>query len=392
LAKLTAKSVERAKPGRHADGQGLYLLVSETCAKSWVLRVQVQGRRRDFGLGSIAELGLAEARDKARELRKVAKSGRDPIAARDKAKAQTPTFEVAAEACHEARGKGWEKRHSDAFLASLKLHAFPRLGRLLVDSVDEKDIVAVLSPLWHDKPSAARKLRQRINTVLDYARGSGWRPIGAPRDGLRPLLAKQGRAGNFAAMPYADVPGFIAALQAKPISVGRLALQFAILTAARSGEVRTARWSDIDLEAKTWTRPASLMKSREPHTVTLSPAALTVLEQAKQLRSLSKADLVFPGTRGQPLSDMTLLKIVKAEGPFTVHGFRAAFRTWAAEQMPTVPEAVAEAALAHTVPDAVVRAYQRAKFMDLRRQLLDAWGAFVGGQNNIVRLVTQERA
>ena len=388
MTKLTAKGVERAKPGRHADGQGLYLLVSGTGAKSWVLRVQVHGRRRDIGLGSIAELDLAEARDKARELRKVAKSGRDPIAARDKAKAETPTFEAAAEACHEARAKGWEKRHADAFLASLKQHAFPRLGRLFVDSIDEKDIVAVLSPLWHDKPAAARKLRQRINTVLDYAKGHGWRPIGAPRESLRPMLAKQRRAGNFSAMPYADVSDFVSTLRSKPITAGRLALLFTILTAARSGEVRSARWSHIDLEARTWTRPAELMKSREPHVVTLSPAALAILETAKQLRTPS-SNLVFTGTRSRSLSDMTLLKIVKREaGPFTVHGFRAAFRTWAAEQMPTTPEAVAEAALAHSVPDAVVRAYQRAKFMDLRRKLLDAWAAFVSGQCNVVRLAS----
>jgi integrase len=388
MPSLTVKNVERAKQGRHSDGQGLYLLVSKTGAKSWMLRVQVHGRRRDIGLGSIAELSLAEARDKARELRKIAKSGFDPIAARDKAKVIIPTFETAAEACHEARGKGWEKRHADAFVASLKRHAFPRLGSLMVDSVDERDILAVLAPLWHDKPSAARKLRQRISTVLDFAKGSGWRQTGAPRESLRPLLAKQRRAGNFAAMPYADVSELVSRLQSKPISAGRLALLFAILTAARSGEVRSARWSDMDLERRVWTRPAEVMKSREAHPVTLSPAALMVLEQAKPLGTLS-GDLVFPGTRGQPLTDMALLKIVKAEaGPFTVHGFRAAFRTWAAEQMPTIPEAVAEAALAHRVPDAVVRAYQRATFLDMRRKLLDAWGGFVVGESNIVRLAS----
>ena len=329
MAKLTATGVKHAKPGRHSAGEGLYLLVSDSGAKSWVLRVQVQGRRRDIGLGSTAELELSEARDRARELRKVAKAGRDPIAARDKSKAQIPTFDAAAEACHEARGKGWDKRHADAFLASLKQHAYPRLGRLLVDSVDEKDMVAVLSPLWHEKPSAARKLRQRINTVLDFAKGHGWRATGAPRDGLRPLLAKQGRAGNFAAMPYLEVPAFFPALREKPVSAGRLALLFVILTAARSGEARSARWSHVDLKSKIWKRPADLMKSREPHVVTLSPAAVCLLEQAQQLRTLSNADLIFPGGRGQRLSDMALLKMVKAEaGQFTVHGFRAAFRTW----------------------------------------------------------------
>jgi integrase len=386
MSKLTAKSVDRSKPGRHADGLGLYLLVSKTGAKSWMLRVQVHGRRRDIGLGSVAELTLADARDKSRQLRKIAKMGRDPIAARDKAKSATPTFEAAAAACHtEGPPNRWSKRHADAFLASLKQHAMPRLGRLLVDGIDDGDLAAVLMPLWHDKPAAARKLRQRIKTVLDFAKLKGWRLTGAPQLNL----GKQPRAGNFAMMPYADVPEFVAGLREKPVTAGRLALLFTILTAARSGEVRSARWSQIDFEAGTWTRPAAMMKSGELHVVTLPPAALAVLENAKQLRMLSTGDVIFPGTRGQPLSDMTLLKIVKAEGgPFTVHGFRAGFRTWAAEQMPTIPEAVAEAALAHSVPDAVVRAYQRAKFMDLRRQLLVAWAAFIGSESNVIRLAS----
>lgn len=389
MAKLTATSVRHAKPGRHPAGEGLYLLVSSTGAKSWMLRVQVHGRRRDIGLGSIAELSLEEARDKARALRKVAKSGGDPIAERNKAKVIVPTFEVAADACHkEGPPSRWQKRLSDQFIASLKQHAIPKLGRLLVDSVDENNVVATLAPLWHDKPAAARKLRQRIRTVLDFAKAQGWRSTGAPTISPRASLGKQPRSGNFPAMPYADVPAFVANLRGKGASVGRLALLFTILTAARSGEARKARWSQIDPDAATWTRPADLMKAGEAHVVTLSPAALAVLEAAKPL-CMDKSDLIFPGTKGQALTDMALLKIVKAEaGAFTVHGFRAAFRTWAAEQMPTIPEAVAEAALAHTVPDAVVRAYQRAKFMELRRKLLDAWAAYIGGESNVIRLAS----
>ncbi len=354
-----------------------------------MLRVQVHGRRRDIGLGSVAELTLEEARDKARELRKIAKSGRDPIAARDKVRLAVPTFEAAAEVCHtEGPPSRWQKKHSDGFLSALKQHAFPRLRFLMVDSVDEKDIVAALAPLWHDKPAAARKVRQWIKTVMDFSKVRGWRTTGAPQISPQADLGKQPRSGNFAMMPYAEVPAFVAAVRSKATSAGRLALLFTILTAARSGEVRSACWSQIDLEERTWTRPAELMKAGEAHVVTLSPAAVAVLEQAMPLRTLS-SDLIFPGTRGQRLTDMALLQIVKREaGPFTVHGFRAAFRTWAAEQMPTIPEAVAEAALAHRVPDAVVRAYQRAKFMDLRRKLLDAWGAFVDDQSNIVRLAS----
>ena len=249
--------------------------------------------------------------------------------------------------------------------------------------------MAVLAPLWHDKPAAARKVRQRIKTVLDFAKVSGWRLMPAPAISPRASLGKQPRSGNFAAMPYADLPDFVATLRGKPISAGRLALLFTVLTAARSGEVRNARWSHMDLEACTWTRPAALMKSGDAHIVTLSPAAVAILETAKQFRTLTN-DLIFPGTHAQPLCDMALLKIVKADaGPFTVHGFRASFRTWAAEQMPSIPEAVAESALAHRVPDAVVRAYQRAKFIDLRRVLVDAWGAYCSGHsNNVVRLAS----
>ena len=378
MASLTTRGVAKALPGRHSDGNGLYLLVSPSRSMSWVLRIQVGHRRRDIGLGSTTIISLAEARERAAELRKIAKQGGDPIAARDKDKAETPTFEKAAEACYEARKRGWKGKHAEAFLSSLRQHAFPRLGRLQVDSVNEEGIVAVLSPLWHDKPAAARKLRQRINTVLDYAKGRNWRPVGAPRDGLRPLLAKQARAGNFAAMPYSDVPRFMTSLRSQAVTSGRLALAFTILTAARSGEVRSARWSHIDLEAKTWTRPAALMKNGEEHIVTLSDSAVMVLGQAARLRT-SRVDCpLFPGTGGRSLSDMTLLKIVKNDGGgYSVHGFRAAFRTWAAEKMPSVPEAVAESALAHTIPDAVVRAYQRSKFLDMRRHLLDSWGGFV---------------
>ena len=388
MAALTTLKVKSAKPGRHGDGAGLYLLVSDTGARSWVLRVQVSGKRRDIGLGALSDATLEEAREKARHLRKVARAGGDVIATRDKAKLTIPTFKAAAEACHEARKAGWKSRHADAFLSTLKLHVFPKIGSLRVDSVDEKDIVSVLSPLWRDKPAAARKLRQRMGTVLDFAKGSGWRSAGAPRDGLRPLLSKQDRPGNFASMPYSDVPPFMAVLINKADTLGRLALQFTILTAARSGEVRSAMWSHIDLEAKTWTRPAALMKGGDVHIVTLSSAAIASLKRAAKHRTTLADALVFPGMGGRRLSDVTLSKAMRDAGRSeTVHGLRASFRTWAAEQMPTMPEAVCEAALAHVVPDQVVRAYQRAKFVEMRRKLLDAWGDYCGGHSNVLSLV-----
>ena len=388
MAGLTALKAKTVKAGRHGDGAGLYLLVTDTGARSWVLRVQVAGKRRDIGLGALSDATLEEAREKARTLRKVARAGHDPIAMRDKAKLTIPTFKAAAETCHVARKAGWKARHADAFLSTLKLHVFPKIGSLRVDSVDEKDIVAVLSPLWREKPAAARKLRQRMGTVLDFAKGSGWRATGAPRDGLRPLLSKQDRPGNFASMPYNEVPPFMTRLADKADTAGRLALQFTILTAARSGEVRSAMWSHVDLEARTWTRPASLMKGGQEHIVTLSPAAIAVLGRAKKLRTTLSDAVLFPGSGGRILSDMSISKAMRDAGrPETVHGLRASFRTWAAEQMPTVPEAVCEAALAHVVPDQVVRAYQRAKFVEMRRNLLDAWGDYCVGVCNVLSLV-----
>ena len=373
---LTALKVKNAKPGRHGDGAGLYLLVSPAGARSWMLRIQVDGKRRDIGLGSASDFTLQEARDRARELRKVARTGGDPIAARDKREVAPPSFKDAAKACHEALSPGWTDRHAKAFLSTLELHVFPRIGGLRVDSVDENDILSVLSPIWTTKPAAARKLRQRIGVVLDYSKGKGWRTIGSPRDGLRPLLSRQSKAGNFASMAYADVPAFVADVSSKSETIGRLALLFTILTAARGGETRSAMWSHIDLDKREWRRPADLMKSGEAHVVTLSEDAIAILKRAQKHRTTLVDCLVFPGRGGKPLSDMTLSKIVKGEG-YTVHGFRASFRTWAAEKMPSVPETVAEAALAHLIPDQVVRSYNRAKFLQMRRTLLDAWGRYV---------------
>lgn len=391
MAGLTALKVKNAKPGRHGDGSGLYLLVSKSGAKSWMIRVQVDGRRRDIGLGSVSDLTLEEARDKARELRKVARAGDDPIAARDKRQITPPSFKEAAERCHAALSPGWTERHGKAFLSTMKLHVFPKIGGLRVDTIDEADILTVLSPIWTTKPAAAKKLRQRIGVVLDFAKGNKWRTIGSPRDGLRPLLAKQGKAGNFASMPYEEVPAFVAELNEKAETVGRLALLFTILTAARSGEARSAMWSHIDLDAKEWRRPAELMKSSEAHVITLSPDAIAVLKRAQKLRTTLADCLVFPGNGGRPLSDMTLSKIVRPTG-YTAHGFRASFRTWAAEKMPQIPETVAEAALAHAIPDQVVRSYNRAKFMEMRRTLLDAWGRYVTGHSGDVVQLDMWRA
>ena len=388
---LTDRKVRTAGPGRYGDGGGLYLLVSETRAGSWMLRIQHginpksgKPKRYDLGLGSLADYSLAEARDRARECRKWVREGNDPKAWRKQGLSAIPTFEEAAKQCHAARAAGWSDRHAAAFLSTLELHIFPKIGALRVDTINERDIAAALSPVWLSKPAAGRKLRQRIGLVLDYAKASGWRDQAAPRSSLSALLAKQGASGNFEAMPYEEVPAFVAKVESGTETGGRLALLFTILTACRNGEAREARWSHIDLDAGEWNRPADLMrKTGKAHTVTLSPEALAVLERAKRWRLDGPDPLLFPGKGGRPLSDMTLSKIVRPTG-YTVHGFRSSFKTWAVERMPSIPEPVSEAALSHVVPDKVERAYNRAKFLELRRTLLDAWGRYASGTSGDV--------
>ncbi len=410
MGRLTVAGVRNAKAGRHADGDGLYLLVKPTGGRSWLLRVQADGRRRDIGLGSVdlnprtesdlidipllhrKRLSLSEARDKCAVLRKAATAGLDPVLERDKDRRGIPTFEQAAEQTHAALKRGWAPRQQDAFLSSLRIHVLPLLGRLRVDHIAARDIQSVLEPIWTTKPDTARKVRQRIGMVLNFAYSKGWRQAEAPQKSVSMALPKPLKGGNYAAMPYAEVPAFVAALSGKPGSVGRLALLFTILTAARSGEVRYARWSHIDRREKLWKRPAELMKGRHEHVVTLSDEAIAILDRIEPLRT-GPDGLCFPSSRSTPLSDMTLSKILRDSGlHVTVHGFRSSFRDWAAETKPNVPDAVAEAALAHTVSDKVVAAYKRTNFIELRRELLTAWGLFcsetaiplkVGGEVNV---------
>jgi integrase len=378
MGRLTALAVKNAKAGRHGDGLGLYLLVKESGARSWMLRVQQDGKRRDIGLGSIAALTLAEARERAAVLRKHALNGRDPIAERDRDKRPTPTFRETYKATHEALKAGWADKNAAAFLTSLETYASPTLGNLRVDTIEASHIRDMLAPIWTTVPETARKVKMRVAAVLNFAHSKGWRPMEAPTRSITVGLSKPVKGGNYASMPYADLPAYFASLQSKAPAIGRSALLFQILTAARSGEVRSARWRHIDLTAKEWNRPAELMKAREAHTVTLNTAAVALLERLKSEMSPKPDDLVFPSRTGAMLSDMTLSKVMRdANQPYTPHGFRSSFRDWVAEKMPLVPDAVAEAALAHVVPDKVVRAYKRAQFVDMRRGLLEEWASYV---------------
>jgi integrase len=397
MGQLTTLKVRNAGPGRHGDGDGLYLLVKPSGARSWLLRVQQGGKRRDIGLGSVdlgnrgpgerrasddiplllrRSLSLQQAREKAAELRRFARAGIDPVSERDRERRRVPTFEEAAQECHKELKASWTQRQADTFLSSLQRHAFPKLGKLQVDRVEASDVRDMLAPIWGIYSDMSRKVKGRVGQVLNYSHSKGWRPSEAPGRSVTMGLGKRAPSSNLAAMEYADVPKFVAGLNGKEDTMGRLALLFVIVTAARSGEVRNARWSHVDPEKKLWRRPAELMKGRTAHVVTLSEAALDVLERAAALCSPQPDDLIF--SMGQrALSDMTLTKVMRdAELPYTVHGFRSSFRDWAAEKVPEIPDAVAEAALAHVVPDKVIRAYKRTDFLEMRSKLLQAWGTF----------------
>lgn len=395
MPSLTALRVKNAKPGRHSDGKGLYLLVKPSGARSWVLRVQTDGRRRDFGLGPADLVSLEEARDKAREGRKMSKAGFDPSKEWKRTRTVVPTFEAAARQYHENVKRGWKKgKHGDQWLSTLKAYAFPLIGQSTVDEIDAVAIQKALLPIWLVVPETARRVRQRIGSVLDFGHSQGWRPTEAPMRAVAKGLPKQPKKGaHFAAMPYADLPDFMTLLRSEEATLGRLALQFAIFTAGRSGEVRGATWEEIDTQAATWLIPASRMKGGEAHTVPLSAEALAILDQVRTFRSGRKGEPVFPGFKGQPLSDATLSKALRVAGGgiATVHGMRSAFRDWVAEKMPTVPGDVAEAALAHAIPNRVEAAYRRTKYLDQRRALMEKWAEYLSGVSNTVRLVAAKR-
>lgn len=399
---LTVKQVisPNLKPGRYADGGGLYLLVKPTGARSWVLRVQVDGQRRDYGLGGLetatlsqrgsmgddiplekkARLTLAEARELSTRYRNVAKAGGNPVAERQKDRSPPPTFKEAAIATHAAQSHGWAKRTADAFLRSLETHAYSVLGNRRVDTIEASDIAAALAPIWTAKPDMAKKTRQRIAAVLDYSHAKKWRSTEAPRASVRALTGKTKKGGNFPAMPYADVPAYFRDLMNGTPTKGRLGLMLVIATVARSIEVREARWQHIATGKREWNRPAELMrKNGEAHTVTLNDAALSVLELIAEISTPDAPEsLLLANGKGGPISDMTISKVMRDAGlPFVPHGFRSSFRDWAAEQHPDIPDPVAEAALSHSVPDAVVRAYKRTNFVQMRRKLLDHWSAFL---------------
>ena len=398
MGKLTALKVKAAPAGRHEDGDGLALLVKATGTRSWVLKVQVEGKRREFGLGSAKAVSLAEAREKADAVRRQYRAGLDPVAEKQQIVVAVPTFCEAAQQAHGEQQAGWRNpKHRAQWLSSLEAYAFPSLGSETVDKIDGPMIRDALLPIWLDKPETARRVRQRIGAVLDWAYAKGHRASEAPMRSLSKGLPRQPKKdGHFAALPYEKLPTLMQTL-GETESIGRLALQFLILTAARSGEVRGARWSEVDMAAAVWTVPADRMKAGKQHLVPLSAPALAIL---KRMAEVASDELVFPGITGRtadadslgkgrpgaltraagkrPMSDMTLTKVLRTAGAddATVHGMRSSFRDWAAEQT-SFPGEVVEAALAHTIGNKVEAAYRRTNYLEKRRGLMDAWAAFI---------------
>ena len=365
-----------SKPGRYADGSGLYLEVDPSGAKRWFLRTMIQGRRCHIGLGGLWVVSLAEAREAALAMRKIAKAGGDPLAERRKAKRVVPTFEAAAKKVHEEHAPAWKNaKHGQQWINTLRDYAFPIIGNRRVDKIDSADILKVLSPIWLSKPETARRVRQRVKTVLDWCRANHFRSGENPIEGIAKALPKQPKKdGHHAAMPYAEVAGFVGRLRESDAGeIVKLAFEFAILTAARTGEVLGARWDEIDGDV--WTVPAERMKAGREHRVPLSPRCIEILEKAKSWGG-EEGD-VFPGrSAGKPLSNMAfLMTLRRMDLKITSHGFRSAFRDWAAERTNFTRE-VCEMALAHTIRDKAEAAYRRGDLFDKRRQLMDAWANY----------------
>ena len=388
MSKLNAKLVASIKAaGMHGDGQGLYLHVSSTGAKSWILRATIKGekKRREIGLGALVDVSLAEARTKARVLRSEARAGRNPIAYRDKDRL---TFDVVAEQYHASLAPTFRSdKHAAQWLSSMKGVDLEKLRSRKIDSIGRDDILSVLLPIWTKKHPTAKRIKQRIESIFDWAIGKGQHPGPNPVDGVlkRALPPVKAKPKHHHALPWCQVPQFITQLGEREAIAARC-LELVILTAVRSGEARGATWGEFNIENKIWIIPAERMKAEHEHRVPLSDAALSILGGVRGL----DAEIVFPSPKlgSKPLSVNAfrpLLARMGREG-LTVHGFRSTFRDWAAESA-HADRAVAEAALAHRVAG-VEGAYFRSDLFERRRELMDAWGRYVNGTaGDVVELV-----
>jgi integrase len=374
-SKLTARKVQTARHGKYSDGGNLYLVVSRTGSRKWMLRFTWRGRAKEMGLGSAASVPLADAREKAAAARRRIAEGLNPIDERKRDKG-VPTFGEFADEVREAISAGFRnEKHKAQWKSTLESYA-ASLRTKPVDTISTDDVLAALKPIWTIKAETAARVRGRIEKVLDAAKAKGFRNGENParwRGHLDHLLPRQSKLarGHHAAMPYEHVAAFIASLQ-KRAALASLALELCILTAARSGEILGMQWSELDLDRRIWTVPANRMKAGREHRVPLSPRAVAILRQLEELKT---SDFVFPGqAHNKPLSNMAMemvLRRMKIENA-TVHGFRSSFRDWAGN-VSSFPREVAETALAHVIGDKAEQAYRRGDALEKRRKLMDAW-------------------
>ena len=389
MGKLSAAAVKAlGKPGRHGDGDGLYLSVAPAGTKAWVQRIVVHGRRRDIGLGPYPTVSLARAREIAHDNRSAVAAGRDPVAekregreAARKPVPSVPTFAEAAAEVIELRRPTWSNpKHAAQWRSTLQTYAFPLIGDKAVDAITSSDVMDALTPIWTGKPETASRVRQRVETVMDWVISKGYQLDNPAGRSLLKVLPKTGRLKeHHRALPYAQVPGAMDRVRESTASIStKLAFEFLVLTAARSGEVRAADWSELDWEPGTWEIPAARMKARRPHRVPLPGRAVEILRQALEL--VDGQGLIFPATRGgRPMSEMAFTALLRRlQIPAVPHGFRTSFRNWVAE-CTAAPWAVAEAALAHSVGNSTEAAYMRSDLFDQRRALMSDWADYVTG-------------
>ena len=382
--KLTARTVSAiSKPGVYGDGGGLWLQVSPTGAKSWILRYTIAGRARWMGLGGVDLVTLAEAREAARAGRKLARDGVDPIDRRRAAKQEAQSavsFKDAADRYIKAHRPSWKnEKHADQWPATLETYAYPHFGHLPVSHIEVGHVLKAIEPIWSTKAETASRVRGRIEAVLDWATARNYRSGENPArwkghlDKLLPPRKKLARTVHHAALPYPEIGDFMAALREQG-GIGARALEFCILVAGRTGEIIGATWPEVDFDAKVWTIPGSRMKAGKDHKVPLSPRAIEIL---REMEKLSGA-YIFPGLKkDRPLSNMALLATLKRmkRDDLTTHGFRSTFRDWAAERT-NYPREVAEMALAHAIGDKVEAAYRRGDLFEKRRRLMQEWAKF----------------
>jgi integrase len=391
--KLTKKLVENLGAGRHGDGNGLYLVVDPSGARRWIVRVVVKGQknkkgaplRTDFGLGGADIVTLHQARERALEYRRMAKQGLNP---RFNAKRDVPTFEEIAQQVHIDRLPTWKnQKHGEQWITTLRAYAFPKIGRMPIDSIGQPEVMMCLAPIWTEKHETARRLSQRIKVVLDVARSKGFRdgenPVTAIKD-ARVLPTVKRKAKGHAAMRWQDVPAFYRDLQTRNAMAAK-ALMFTCLTGSRTGEVLGMRWDELDFETRVWSCPEERMKGAEEHRVPLTDEMLEIIEPLKAMKS----EYVFEGQkRHRPLSNMAMLMLLRRMSveKVTVHGFRSTFRDWASE-VAGAPREIAEMTLSHAIGSKVERAYARSDLLERRRGLVERWSTFVSSDAGMVNKI-----